>query len=300
MADTRASPADEPALDPREVSQLDEAGWIARAYRRGEPQLTLRAVVTGLLLGFLLSFANVYIGLKTGWFFSMALVACLVSFAVWRLLASTGLVRSPLSVLETNCMQTTASSAACATGNMVVGVFPAMLLLTVSPTAPRVVSSTGATRGLGWDMNTSFSTNRGDLFPLGSFGHTGFTGTSLWIDPASDMFVIFLSNRVHPDGKGDVGPLRGRVASIVAGSVTDTAVVDRAREQEARYYNEVVESEEKFASRNEGYGSTKVLTGIDVLERDNFKPLAGTSLGLITNHTGRDREGRQTIDVLNN
>jgi uncharacterized protein YbbC (DUF1343 family)/CubicO group peptidase (beta-lactamase class C family) len=166
-------------------------------------------------------------------------------------------------------------------------------------TRPRVVSSTGATRGLGWDINSSFSSNRGDLFPLGSFGHTGFTGTSLWIDPASEMFVIFLSNRVHPDGKGDVGPLRGRVASIVAGSVTDTTAVDRAREQEARYYNDVVKSEEKFASRNEGYGSTKVLTGIDVLERDNFKPLAGMRLGLITNHTGRDREGRQTIDVLN-
>ena len=167
-------------------------------------------------------------------------------------------------------------------------------------TRPRVVSSTGATRGLGWDMNTSFSTNRGDLFPLGSFGHTGFTGTSLWIDPASDMFVVFLSNRVHPDGKGDVGPLRGRVASIVAGAVTDTAAVERAREQESKYYNEVVNSLEKFAFRNEGFGSTKVLTGIDVLERDNFKPLAGLRLGLITNHTGRNREGRQTIDVLHN
>jgi len=166
-------------------------------------------------------------------------------------------------------------------------------------TRPRVVSSGGATRGLGWDMNTSFSTTRGDLFPLGSFGHTGFTGTSLWIDPASDMFVIFLSNRVHPNGKGDVGPLRGRVASIVAGSVTDTAVVERAREQEARYYSEVVKSQEKFAARNEGPGSTKVLTGIDVLERDSFKPLAGMRVGLITNHTGRNREGRQTIDVLN-
>src|SRR5262245_25577031 len=95
-------------------------------------------------------------------------------------------------------------------------------------TRPRVVSSSGATRGLGWDINTSFSSNRGDLFPLGSFGHTGFTGTSMWIDPASDMFVVFLSNRLHPDGKGDVGPLRGRVASIVAGAVTDTAVVERA------------------------------------------------------------------------
>jgi CubicO group peptidase (beta-lactamase class C family) len=84
-------------------------------------------------------------------------------------------------------------------------------------TRPRVVASNGATRGLGWDINTTFSSNRGDLFPLGSFGHTGFTGTSLWIDPASQMFVVFLSNRVHPDGKGDVGPLRGRVATIVGG-----------------------------------------------------------------------------------
>jgi len=167
-------------------------------------------------------------------------------------------------------------------------------------TRPRLVSITGGTRGLGWDMNTSYSTNRGDLFPLGSFGHTGFTGTSMWIDPASEMFVIFLSNRVHPDGKGDVGPLRGRVASIVAGAVTDTAVVERAREQSANYYSEVVKSLEQFASRNDGLGnSTRVLTGIDVLERDNFKPLAGMRIGLVTNHTGRNREGRQTIDVLN-
>ena len=90
------------------------------------------------------------------------------------------------------------------------------------------------------------------------------------------MFVVFLSNRVHPDGKGDVGPLRGRVASIVAGSVTDTVAVERARRQSATYYGEVVESLQQFAARNEGFGSsTKVLTGIDVLERDNFKQLAG-------------------------
>jgi uncharacterized protein YbbC (DUF1343 family) len=167
-------------------------------------------------------------------------------------------------------------------------------------TRPRVVASNGATRGLGWDMNTTFSTNRGDLFPLGSFGHTGFTGTSMWIDPASQMFVVFLSNRVHPDGRGDVGPLRGRVASIVAAAITDTAVVERAREQSAKYYNELIKSLQQFPFRSDGAGSsTKVLTGIDVLERDNFKPLAGMRLGLVTNHTGRNREGRQTIDVLN-
>jgi uncharacterized protein YbbC (DUF1343 family)/CubicO group peptidase (beta-lactamase class C family) len=164
-------------------------------------------------------------------------------------------------------------------------------------TRPRLISNNGGTRGLGWDMNSTFSTNRGDLFPLGSFGHTGFTGTSIWIDPASEMFVVFLSNRVHPDGKGDVGPLRGRVATIVAGAVTDTLAVERARKQSADYYTAVVKSLEQFAFHNEGV-SEKVLTGIDVLERDNFKPLAGMRLGLVTNHTGRNREGRATIDVL--
>src|SRR5260370_34495050 len=84
---------------------------------------------------------------------------------------------------------------------------------------PHAIADNGSARGLGWDIATSFSTNKGDLFPLGSFGHTGFTGTSMWIDPASDSFVIFLSNRVTPDGKGEVGPLRGLVDSIVAGCI---------------------------------------------------------------------------------
>lgn len=165
-------------------------------------------------------------------------------------------------------------------------------------TRPRVVSTSGGTRGLGWDMNTSFSTNRGDLFPPGSFGHTGFTGTSMWIDPASEMFLIFLSNRVHPDGKGDVGPLRGRVATVVAGSVTDTALVTRAREQSAKFHLDSFKTLREFSISESG-NSVKVLNGIDVLERDNFKQLAGMRIGLVTNHTGRNREGRQTIDVLN-
>ena len=165
-------------------------------------------------------------------------------------------------------------------------------------TRPRLVTSTGGTRGLGWDINTSFSTNRGDVFPLGSFGHTGFTGTSIWIDPASQMFLIFLSNRVHPDGKGDVGPLRGRVASIVAAAVTDNATVDSARKQYASYYADIVKVLEN--TTNEPPVSAKVLTGIDVLERDKFKQFAGLRIGLVTNQTGRDRDGKPTIDVLNN
>lgn len=166
-------------------------------------------------------------------------------------------------------------------------------------TRPRIVTTAGGTRGLGWDINSSFSSNRGEVFPLGSFGHTGFTGTSIWIDPASEMFVVFLSNRVHPDGKGDVGPLRGRVASIAAGSVTDTAVVARAREQASNYYTETIKSLQQFTSRLESATtSTRVLTGIDVLERNGFKQLAGMRIGLVTNHTGKNREGRATIDVL--
>ena len=166
-------------------------------------------------------------------------------------------------------------------------------------TRPRLVTPQGGTRGLGWDINTSFSSNRGELFPLGSFGHTGFTGTSIWIDPASEMFLIFLSNRVHPNGKGDVGPLRGRVASIVAGSVTDEDVVTRARQEYTKYYQEQLRALELLDKESSSSTPSRVLNGIDVLERDNFSQLANKRVGLITNHTGRDREGRQTIDVLN-
>jgi uncharacterized protein YbbC (DUF1343 family)/CubicO group peptidase (beta-lactamase class C family) len=175
-------------------------------------------------------------------------------------------------------------------------------------TRPRLVNENGWTRGVGWDINSSFSTNRGDLFPLGSFGHTGFTGTSLWLDPTTNMFVVFLSNRVHPDGKGDVAALRGRVASIAAGSVTDVAMVGRARVAWEQYYQRTISDLARFTLTHEqalannaaelSKSETAVLTGIDVLERDNFKQLDGLRVGLVTNHTGRDRAGRSTIDVL--
>lgn len=177
-------------------------------------------------------------------------------------------------------------------------------------TRPRLVTEAGWTRGLGWDISTSFSTNRGDLFPLGSFGHTGFTGTSIWIDPATRMFVVFLSNRVHPDGKGDVASLRGKVASIASGAVTDLAVTAKAVLEQSQYYEALNRDLARFtASRGQALSVTslggpnaadvKVLTGIDVLERDGFKQLVGKKIGLVTNHTGKNRDGRQTIDVLN-
>ncbi len=174
-------------------------------------------------------------------------------------------------------------------------------------TRPRAVAEDGSARGLGWDIASSFSSNRGDLYPPGSFGHTGFTGTSIWIDPATQSFVVFLSNRVHPDGKGDVTPVRARVASIVASSITDARAEDATAEA-SRFASETLLSLARVTSANAASSAAanfppppadaEVLTGIDVLERDNFKQLAGLRVGLVTNHTGRDHAGRQTIDVL--
>jgi serine-type D-Ala-D-Ala carboxypeptidase len=89
-------------------------------------------------------------------------------------------------------------------------------------TTPREVP--GGLRALGWDVQSAFSSNRGELFPRGEgFGHTGFTGTSIWIDPGSDTAVIFLSNRVHPDGKGNVVKLRGQIATLAAAALLDVS-----------------------------------------------------------------------------
>jgi CubicO group peptidase (beta-lactamase class C family) len=76
-------------------------------------------------------------------------------------------------------------------------------------------------RGLGWDLDSSYSTNGGDLFGPDSFGHTGYTGTSLWIDPETESFVIFLTNRVHPNDEGSVSSMRSRVANVVASSIIE-------------------------------------------------------------------------------
>jgi CubicO group peptidase (beta-lactamase class C family) len=74
-------------------------------------------------------------------------------------------------------------------------------------------------RGLGWDIDSTFSAPRGDLLS-GGFGHTGFTGTSLWVHPPTETFIILLSNRVHPEGKGDVTHLRAVIANIVAAAIS--------------------------------------------------------------------------------
>jgi CubicO group peptidase (beta-lactamase class C family) len=145
-------------------------------------------------------------------------------------------------------------------------------------------------RGLGWDIDTPFSSNRGELLPVGSFGHTGFTGTSIWIDPVTETFVIFLSNRVHPDGSGDVTPLRARISTVVASAVTDVPVPLDASLTGTDFGAQ--------GAAPQIAAPTPVLTGIDVLRAESFARLKGRKIGLVTNHTGRAGDGTPTIDLL--
>jgi uncharacterized protein YbbC (DUF1343 family)/CubicO group peptidase (beta-lactamase class C family) len=152
-------------------------------------------------------------------------------------------------------------------------------------------SSMTTRRGLGWDVDSSYSSNRGELLPVGSFGHTGFTGTSIWMDPLTGAWVIVLSNRVHPDGHGDVVALRARVATIVASAVTD-AKLPPGVEMTGAHFSDA--SQVPAEPRN----PATVLTGIDVLRAEHFARLHGRHVGLITNQTGRASDGASTIDLL--
>ncbi len=93
----------------------------------------------------------------------------------------------------------------------------------LSPETVRLMTSPvevpGGFRTPGWDFRSAYSSNRGDLFSRSAFGHGGFTGTTFWIDPEQKLFVIFLSNRVHPDGKGSVNPLSGRISTVAAAAI---------------------------------------------------------------------------------
>jgi uncharacterized protein YbbC (DUF1343 family) len=149
-------------------------------------------------------------------------------------------------------------------------VSPATVLKFTSPATPL---HQPILRGLGWDIDSPYSSNRGELFPAGkSYGHTGFTGTSIWIDPTSQTYVILLTNAVHPVGGKSISAMRKSVATIVAASV----------------------GREKRTSS----AVKPVLTGLDVLVSKKFVDLQGKRIGLITNPTGVDRERRRNIDLM--
>ena len=124
-------------VSPDEVLEYDEARWYAEIYRGDHvPQLTLRAVCVGSVLGFLLAFTNLYIGLKTGWGLGVAITACILAYAFWNVLLKAGIAKTPMTILETNCMQSAASSAGYATGGTMVSAIAALLMLSATPENP--------------------------------------------------------------------------------------------------------------------------------------------------------------------
>jgi uncharacterized protein YbbC (DUF1343 family) len=174
-------------------------------------------------------------------------------------------------------------------------------------TRPEQPPAAPVLRGFGWDIDSPFSSNRGDLLPVGGFGHTGFTGTSMWIDPTTRTYIILLTNAVHPRGKGNAIALRSKVATAVAAALPlTTSEKEALRWQSITGYNEAQSAARRMNSRN---GNVK--NGIDVLEEHGFDVLQGAGressgqgrplrakIGLLTNQTGVDLGGRRTIDVL--
>jgi uncharacterized protein YbbC (DUF1343 family) len=153
--------------------------------------------------------------------------------------------------------------------------------------APQTPPWVPVQRGIGWDMDSVYSAPRGELFPVGSFGHTGFTGTSMWMDPESRTFIILLTNSVHPYLRPAISSLRARVANTVA------AALGIGARGHATSALERSVGADRPAPRS---GRTK--TGIDVLVAQDFAPLRGKRVGLITNHTGLARDGTRTADLL--
>jgi uncharacterized protein YbbC (DUF1343 family)/CubicO group peptidase (beta-lactamase class C family) len=156
--------------------------------------------------------------------------------------------------------------------------------------SPHVIGET--TRGLGWDIASPYSRTLGSYFPMGSVGHTGFTGTAIWMDPPTQTYMILLTNRVHPYGKGDVAELRRRISAAVG-----TRFAPREEPPVA-----LTSAAESTPTAPAADGPTRAegptLSGLDRLVAEDFAPLSGRTIGLITNQTGVDLQGRRGVDLL--
>jgi uncharacterized protein YbbC (DUF1343 family)/CubicO group peptidase (beta-lactamase class C family) len=167
-------------------------------------------------------------------------------------------------------------------------------LMVEKMTTPQTPRSKMVLRGLGWDIDSPFASNRSELSPVGSYGHTGFTGTSIWIDPVSRTYVIILTNQVHPKGKGDVRPLRLQITTLVSTALGPVSVAQVLSSQPSlTAYDELMKSDQAQGAQN-----SKVQTGIDALKSEKFASLTGLRVGLITNHSGIDSTGQRTLDLL--
>jgi len=157
-------------------------------------------------------------------------------------------------------------------------------------TSPQSPPDQPILRGLGWDIDSTYSSNRGELFPIGSYGHTGFTGTSVWIDPFSHSYLIILTNVVHPHRGHSLTSLRSRVATLVAASLGVVATAVKLPS-----YNDTIVGP---GLRREVEPKGEVLAGLDVLVEENFATLRGKRIGLITNQTGISRDGKRNVDLM--
>ncbi len=151
-------------------------------------------------------------------------------------------------------------------------------------------------RALGWDMASDYSRTMGPFFPAGAVGHTGFTGTAVWLDPASRIYMLILTNRVHPTGGGAaaIRELRMRVAAAVGAALfAPPLIAEPGPSSPAADDGGAPDAGPRRAS-----APTVVRTGLDTLVEQKFAPLRGHTVGLVTNHTGVDAQGRRGIDLL--
>lgn len=172
-------------------------------------------------------------------------------------------------------------------------------------------------RGYGWSIDAPFALNRGELPPAGLCFHMGYTGTALWIDPVTGTYIIVLTSRLHPDGKGNAEPLRNKIIELVSGAFEPLSKEEiLARRPALSGYYETLPSLPFISSRSgadlrknpspfpmqevERRAHSDLQTGIDVLSAENFASLKGLRVGLITNHTGVSSSGRQTLDLIYN
>ncbi len=154
--------------------------------------------------------------------------------------------------------------------------------------SPHVIGET--TRALGWDMASPYSRTLGSFFPMGSVGHTGYTGTAIWMDPPTQTYMIVLTNRVHPYGKGDVAELRRRISAAVGTRFAPREEPPVALAPESAPAAPAADG----SARPEG----PTVSGLERLVAEDFAPLSGRTIGLITNQTGIDAQGRRGVDLL--
>jgi len=157
-------------------------------------------------------------------------------------------------------------------------------------TTPQSAPDQPVLRGLGWDIDSPLSGNRGDLFPVGSYGHTGFTGTSIWIDPFSRTYVILLANSVHPRHAKPITSLRARIATIVAAAYGIAAPSVKIAGYDQTIIGPGVHRKVRIHAHT--------LTGLDVLREQDFATLRDRHVGLITNQTGISSDGKRNVDLM--